>query len=172
MRRLSLVALPLLGLVCALPTASWADQKSDDIQTLLQLTHRDLDETTMRNARDAALLLQGFEDRHPELTSDQIKQLNRLTQNFSQHYTASIESEISAYYYDHLSDANVQATIAFFKSPDGQAYMKATGGLRRDLIASLRHRLPDMVQGLRDQYLGILNNHQTAPSIGAPQIKT
>ena len=172
MRRLGVIAVSLLGFLCAMPKPGWADQKSDDIQTLLRLTHRDLDEVTMRNAREASILMQRFEDRHPELTATQIKQMNAVTQDFSRRFVASIESETSSFYYEHLSDAHIRATIAFLQSPDGQAYMQATRDLRRALIDSLRQRMPDLLQGLIQQYANILKIHPGMPSLGAPQIKT
>jgi hypothetical protein len=133
-----------------------ADQKSDDIQTLLRLTHRDMDTLMRTNSRMLNGVMQRFEARSPNLTNAQDAKIAAAAHDITSRYIAAEESQISSYYYEHMSEDEIRGTIAFLQSPDGRAYLGASRGLREMMDSNARQKLPGMVQELIRAFKAVL----------------
>jgi hypothetical protein len=144
-------------------TAARTDQKSDDIQTLLRLTHRTTDDLIRVNNKMIEVALKSFKVRSPNMTNAQDAQMEAATRDFVKNYIAELENQISSYYYTHTSDDEIKGTIAFLQSPDGQSYLSTSRELRQEMSDTERKELPGKIRGLIQTFKSILWPGATLP---------
>jgi hypothetical protein len=109
-----------IGLIALQSPESHADQKADDIRTLLQLTGRGAEQIEHRVDKRTSEKLQQFVDAHPELTGAEIEQLHNAVMANARNFVTGYEEALLDYYSARLTDNQVLQTIQFFRSPAGR----------------------------------------------------
>jgi hypothetical protein len=163
MFRVVMMGLAVAILLTGPSRVAFADQKSDDILTLLHLTDRDTDNLMRADNRPINAVMRRLMAGSPNLTNAQDEQLETAARDISARYIAAVETHVRSYYYEHLSDAHIKATIAFLKSPDGQAYLEVSKSLRQSIDSDARQQMPGMVQDLVKSFKSILNGGVVTP---------
>jgi hypothetical protein len=162
-RRLLVIAPVVMALVGLSPIASHADQKADDIKTLLGLTGRDAAQIERDVDVRTNTSLQAFVDAHPDLTGTEVEKLHSAVMANGQAFVAGYEEALVDYYSATLTDEQVLQTITFFQSPEGQAYRKASrelGQVSRDYI---KGNLPTLFNALKASFADALKGHVLQP---------
>jgi hypothetical protein len=169
MRAKWVIAAATLTLLSLGATASHADQKADDIKTLLTLTGRDTAQIERNVDFRTNTSLQGFVDAHPDLTSAQIEQLRSAVMANTQTFVAGYEEALIDYYSAKLTDEQVLQAVKFFQSPEGQAYRGASRELSRFSIDYLRANFPTLLNALKSSFAGVLKGQAPQPPHPGPK---
>ena len=146
-----------------------ADQKSDDVRTLLDMTGFNLAGLERSVDAQVKVTLQTFIDRHPDMTGAQAVALQTQALGVENQFLDAMRAEVASFYYTHMSDEDIRAVIVFYETPEGRAYRAAGLGVGRDLMMSIRQRLPVLSEAIREILLQSLKGHSLAPQFTGPE---
>lgn len=168
MRSFALVSALVIG-AGLISHSAYADQKSDDVQTLMDLTGRNTAAVERQVDNRVRFTLQVFIDQHPDLTGDDVVKLQTQVLSAEKTYLDSEGAEIAAYFGSRLSDEQIKAAIAFFSSPEGKAYRAANRAVTHELTREAQQRLPILIQSIKDILWASLKGHNPLPQPTTPK---
>lgn len=168
MRSFALVSALVIG-AGVISHGAYADQKSDDVQTLMDLTGRNTAVIEREVDNRVRFTLQVFIDQHPDLTGDEVVKLQTQVFSAEKTYLDTEGAEIAGYFGSRLSDEQIKAAIAFFSSPEGKAYRAANHAVTHELTREAQQRLPILIQSIKDILWASLKGHNPLPQPTAPK---
>jgi hypothetical protein len=140
-----------------------ADQKSDDVATLLKITGQNTSAVEVTVKHQVNLILQSFTNAHPDLTGAEVASMETKVASVASQFVAKMAAEMAEHYETTLTDEQLQAVIAFYGSADGQAYLAANKSLAQQNLDEVRQDFPVLLRNIVAILLATLKGHSAAP---------